>query len=606
MNPADVQSWIDALGWSLVHFLWQGALVGALFALVRALLPREQSGARYASGLFALGVLALCPLVTFLTLRPRVDLAVDLAAAGAASAALPTATVDGGMWAGADVLLPWLVAAWGCGVAVMAARALLQWRGLERIASQLAWRQADLDDLLARVAARFGGLARAHVLVSRHIDTPTLIGWIHPVILLPASVALGFPRHQIELILAHELGHLRRYDHLVNLGQAVIETLLFYHPVVHWISREVRHEREVCCDNLVLRLTEEEPREYARTLAALEDLRQLPPQLAVAASGGRLLDRVRRILGAGPVTRGQQGRSRAHWVVALAVVGTLAVAAMAVRREPEVLLTLVAPASAEFTVIPLVLEPDIDLPVARVDLPALPLILRAPAAPPLVAASTAAPVVVAPRVDESFRAAPIDVDVASTGLPAAAVIEVADVEAAARAAAIAPPVARETRSRPNLVRRVDPVYPDVNVADSRGHVEFEFAITGDGHVRDISVVSGDSLGAFAVAARRALRQWRFAPHSAQARSGERFRQDFAFVGISRGTLSVDDSICPRDTGSHLCRPGRSFGVTTEVEVGSTEPTLPVASHDVRSTVDVGADVASASSPSSAPDSGISP
>ena len=182
------------------------------------------------------------------------------------------------------------------GVSFMIWRAVHQWRSLERIATRLAYRRAEIEEILLRVAKRFGGMPGARVLVSGFIDTPTLIGWFKPVILLPAAVVAGFPREQLELILAHELGHLRRYDHLVNLGQAVIETLLFYHPVVHWISREVRHEREVCCDNLVLRLTDSEPREYARTLAALEEVRQLAPQLSVAASGGMLLDRVRRIV----------------------------------------------------------------------------------------------------------------------------------------------------------------------------------------------------------------------------------------------------------------------------------------------------------------------
>lgn len=574
MNAGNVQAWIDALGWSLVHFLWQGALVGVLFALVRAMLPSEQAGARYASGLSALGLLAVCPLVTLWSLRPLAgvgDAGVGTALVDAASAtATSTAPLEVGLAGQADALLPWLVAAWISGVVVMSSRALLQWRGLERIASELAWRQSDLDELLARVATRFATISRVHVLVTRHIDTPTLIGWINPVILLPASVALGFPRHQVELILAHELGHLRRYDHLVNLAQAVIETVLFYHPVVHWISREIRHEREVCCDNLVLRLTEGEPCEYARTLAALEDLRQLPPQLAVAASGGLLLDRVRRILGVVPATHSRQVRSRARWVVALVVVGAVALAALATRHEPEAVFVQVSPVPAASPVLPLASKPRIDLPALRVQLPDLPSALAdAPVA--RVADSDAAPGVAKVDAEAPVGLAPVGMEaVPAPSLPAAAGIEVADVDARVTATVSAPTPTRQPSARPSLVRRVDPVYPDVNPSDSRGHVEFEFAIDQDGRVRDINVVSGDSFGTFAVAARRALRQWRFAPHSAQARGGERFRQDFAFVGISRGALVVDDADCPRGTGSHLCRPERSFGVTTAVEVGSAE------------------------------------
>lgn len=457
MSPVDASSWIEALGWSLLHFLWQGVGVGVLFALVRALLPREQSGARYASGLFALGVLALCPLVTLWSLRPLAEPSAGGLASAVASGSLPVASVDGGVLDAANAWLPWLVAAWICGVALMSARALVQWRGLERIATQLAWRQADLDALLERVGARFGGLGRVRVLVSRHIDTPTLIGWIHPVILLPASVALGFPRQQIELILAHELGHLRRYDHLVNLGQAVIETLLFYHPVVHWISREVRHEREVCCDNLVLRLTESEPREYARTLAALEDVRQLPPQLVVAASGGMLLDRVRRILGSTPPSHASHPRSRVRWLGALAVVGVLVMATLVARREPEEALAPIVRAPIDFNDDAWALMPALDLPIAR---PAFPVLKSASVEPAravdVVPTSIPQAAAVSASVDE-LASLPASMPVMATPIAVETALEVTDVDAPMRTVAVAPPVVVESRPQPSLVRRVDPV-----------------------------------------------------------------------------------------------------------------------------------------------------
>ena len=126
-----------------------------------------------------------------------------------------------------------------------------------------------------------------------------LIGLIKPVILLPLSMLSGFSPHQIELIIAHELGHVRRWDYLANLVQVVIETVLFYHPVVHWISRDVRNARENCCDDLVLNLAKGNPIAYARALADLEELRHdldvVAP--ALAASGGVLLARIRRIVG---------------------------------------------------------------------------------------------------------------------------------------------------------------------------------------------------------------------------------------------------------------------------------------------------------------------
>ena len=294
--------WIHALGWMLVHFLWQGLLVGIAFAAARALLPKANCRARYATGLAALAALALWPLATLITLRPQFDADVTAVELGIANVAQAGPAQASSLLAGLDQTLPWLVLLWGAGVVAMAARTLHQWHELSQVARRWAHAQADLDAMMLGLTRRFGFVRRVRVLVSSRIDTPMLFGWIKPVVLLPAAVALGFPRHQIELILAHELGHLRRYDHLVNLAQALLETLLFYHPVVHWISREVRNERELCCDELVLQLTSGEPREYARTLASLEELRHVAGSLALAANGGELLERVRRIVGMSTLT----------------------------------------------------------------------------------------------------------------------------------------------------------------------------------------------------------------------------------------------------------------------------------------------------------------
>ncbi|MGA9423258.1 MAG: M56 family metallopeptidase [Rhodanobacteraceae bacterium] len=340
---AQWQPWVEALGWALLHFIWQGVVIGAAYALFRRLVPKQSCDLRYLLGLLALTLLAICPLVTLWLLRPQPALmatpTLDVVAGIGSRPRL-----DGVALATSDLsqYLPWLVLAWVVGALAMAVRALRQWRSLDRVACRLARRHCDLDRMLGHLASRFG-LTRVRVLISNHIDTPTLIGWIKPAILLPASVALGFPRQQVELILAHELGHLRRYDHLVNLVQAVLETLLYYHPVVHWISRDVRNEREICCDQLVLRVTRGEPREYARTLAALEEFRHTGSRLAVAATGGVLIERVRRIVGM-PTPGLAPGRSNvALWlVIAATAFITLATALQIQERETDAGVTISA------------------------------------------------------------------------------------------------------------------------------------------------------------------------------------------------------------------------------------------------------------------------
>jgi beta-lactamase regulating signal transducer with metallopeptidase domain len=111
------------------------------------------------------------------------------------------------------------------------------------------------------------------LLESALVKVPTVIGWLKPVILIPPSALIGLTPQQFELILTHELAHIRRHDYLVNLLQTIIETLLFYHPAVWWVSLQIRCERENACDDLAVSLSSD-PVIYARTLVEMERLRK--------------------------------------------------------------------------------------------------------------------------------------------------------------------------------------------------------------------------------------------------------------------------------------------------------------------------------------------
>jgi hypothetical protein len=175
-----------------------------------------------------------------------------------------------------------------------------------------------LEACLSRLAQRLRISRPVRLCESALVAVPTVIGWIRPVILLPASAVWGLSPEQLELILAHELVHIRRYDYLVNLLQAAVETLLFYHPAVWWVSNRIRLEREHCCDDLAV-ATCGNALVYARALADLETLRADVPMFVLAASGGSLLNRVRRIVGEpGHVSRSSRGVAA---VLALAAAG---------------------------------------------------------------------------------------------------------------------------------------------------------------------------------------------------------------------------------------------------------------------------------------------
>jgi beta-lactamase regulating signal transducer with metallopeptidase domain len=202
---------------------------------------------------------------------------------------------------GARTLSAWIPAlfmTWLVGVSLLTLRLLSGWLWVQRLKSHATTPAAAIvGDMAVRLARRLHITRTVTFLESALVEVPTVIGWLRPVVLVPASALAGLAPSQLEAILAHELAHIRRHDYLVNLLQTLVETLLFYHPAVWWLSRRIRIEREHCCDDLAVSLCGD-PVSYARALADLEELRSRGGQFVLAANGGSLLDRVRRLLGA--------------------------------------------------------------------------------------------------------------------------------------------------------------------------------------------------------------------------------------------------------------------------------------------------------------------
>jgi len=170
--------------------------------------------------------------------------------------------------------------------------------------------------------------------------------------LLPLCVVTGLPEAQLELILTHELAHIRRHDYLINLIQTLVETLFFYHPAVWWLSRQIRNERENCCDDVAMGIAGSRA-DYGRALLAIEELRAASPSLSLAASGGSLLARIRRIAGCEPTPRVIGGSSILGIIVvslAIAVAATWGAAPAAEKpkaNDPTGKTSAVKPASSE-------------------------------------------------------------------------------------------------------------------------------------------------------------------------------------------------------------------------------------------------------------------
>jgi beta-lactamase regulating signal transducer with metallopeptidase domain len=309
-----MNSLIERLGWTLLHSLWQGALIWVLVEITLVTLRSAAARTRYAVACAALGLFALAPVVTFL----RLDLPARLhtneylgasfaknspAGDSATASLLPPAPAVGSAYPSRPLFaarlrpfLPWLVYAWLCGSMWSCARLTVGWRISRRISiSGLQPLPAEIEDLFRSVRMRLGIDRAVRIGRSAAVQVPTVIGWWRPVILWPAGIAAGISPAQIEALLAHELAHIARHDFAVNLLQAVSEALFFYHPAAHAINRHIRREREHACDDVAVALTHDSLG-YAQALAALE-ITRAPVPLAVAASGdGQLLTRVRRLL----------------------------------------------------------------------------------------------------------------------------------------------------------------------------------------------------------------------------------------------------------------------------------------------------------------------
>ena len=314
---------VQSLGWALVHFLWQGTVIAGATAGALRGLGGARSTTRYAVACAGLAMMLMAPAVTFVSLNA--DEATPSGVIVARPVVVPvrdgaSTSLDLGRTPALDVksLLPATVMVWIAGVLLLSARLVVSSFGVGRLKREST---RDVDE---RVAALLSTLAHrlrldrsVRVLESAVVRVPTVVGCLRPVILLPASVISGLPVTHLEAVITHELAHIRRHDYIVNAGQAIVETLLFYHPAAWWCSRQIRIEREHCCDDIVVQ-TCGDRLAYIAALADLEDLRLVHPTLALRASGGRLIDRVRRMLATSP----DDSRRSAAWVF----VSTLAVA----------------------------------------------------------------------------------------------------------------------------------------------------------------------------------------------------------------------------------------------------------------------------------------
>jgi bla regulator protein blaR1 len=517
---------MQQLGLTLLHFVWQGALIGLLFGLGLLILRRTSAATRYSFAVSTLAVLAALPVLTFFYLGSMGT----GPSAGPVDSELSTLMLTARQGMDSSVLpglLVWVVLAWLAGVVVMSLRLLIGWRYVQRLrrgADALAARH--LQPILERLKRQMAVNRSVRLAISTQVGSPVVVGWLKPLILFPPAVVNHLPMAQLEMVLAHELAHIRRHDHLINLFQTVTETLLFYHPVVAWVSRRIRVEREHACDDLAVASTDNRLA-YVEMLATLERIRYRGPRLALAVHDGQILGRIRRLI--------EQARPHQQRGLTLPVI---------------LLISLLAGAAG----LKLMPEADHNLVEAQVSALDLPLAQGTETAPGSdsadLVAPASAPVVPDPPAaieevptsevlatqPESTPPGPEDVieplRIESSSVPDDALSSPATPLSVTRPAAAPLELAairRPAPSEPNieqvvtadllplsggeLLHRVEPDFPDRALRRrAEGVVELAFTVTETGQVRDIEVLQETpAQWQFGEAARQAVAQWRFEP-----------------------------------------------------------------------------------------------
>ncbi len=318
MELFSTQGW-DLWIHSLLHSLWQGVLVaGLLFCLLRSI-PSRFANLRYALAIASLLVILLGLFVTRSILEETTPVSASTpwgAPRGEPQSSAPATSAGSNSMEKVDDLvmpqtetvathsIPWSATIsflWVLGTLFMTLRIVAQGWGVRKIRrSCRPLEDRRIQGMAEEIRKGFGIPQEVLLKVSDRIDIPSVVGILWPAVLFPTSLLSGLPPDQIRAILAHELAHIRRWDYLVNLAQMGVEAILFFNPAVWWVSRQVRVEREVCCDFMAARALGS-GLDYARALANLAAT--LPsisqPEMSPAFSGNQsewhLLDRIKRL-----------------------------------------------------------------------------------------------------------------------------------------------------------------------------------------------------------------------------------------------------------------------------------------------------------------------
>ncbi|RLE02126.1 MAG: hypothetical protein DRJ13_05980 [Bacteroidetes bacterium] len=285
--------WMYAIEKTVFHSIWIGLLILALLRLALTYIPGRLSGLRYNISVSALLLLFISCIAAFLLLYEPISPMQD---APTYYGAFPRVNI-GETALDTSLLFTLFGYIYFAGALFMLLRSVMSVAYIRKLQSSGAPLGPEWQARFMQICKSLEIKRSVEFLESVRVKGPLLLAYMKPVIIIPAGMITLLPVSQIETILMHELYHLKRRDFLVNIMQLFVEGVLFYHPVVWIISGFIRSEREHCCDDMVLRETDN-PVNYARALIHIAEQQQFT-RLAPGAVGSRkdqFYSRIKRIL----------------------------------------------------------------------------------------------------------------------------------------------------------------------------------------------------------------------------------------------------------------------------------------------------------------------
>lgn len=301
---AEMHQVITALGWALLHSIWQAAIVYSIVFVLHRAVKDIPATLKYNTGILAMGIVFVWFCKTFISYIDTAQATVYVSTGSSiihhnTTTVLSNSISTGNNWHYyIEQYLPALVNLYIAGLGILLGRLLYNFYRTQRIRSKgLIVPDIQYVSSFYNYARQMNIGKGVRFFLSTYIDTPMVAGALKPIVLVPAAMISQLQPDELEAILLHELAHIKRHDYLFNILQTVIETILFFNPFVWLISKQVRREREHCCDDMVLAYTED-ALPYAKALASLEMYRQNNNQLTLAAAGNKhqLFNRIKRIM----------------------------------------------------------------------------------------------------------------------------------------------------------------------------------------------------------------------------------------------------------------------------------------------------------------------